>query len=90
MAAAVAAEVDLAVEAAASTAVVVAAPVLAVDTMVVITIILPITIIRITDPIGVVGTSVVGILDGIITVVADAWIFSYSPEFWLFSFWCAY
>ena len=79
MAAAVAAEVDLAVEAAASTAVVVAAPVLAVDTMVVITIILPITIIRITDPIGVVGTSVVGILDGIITVVADAWIFSYSP-----------
>ena len=79
MAAAVAAEVDLAVEAAASTAVVVAAPVLAADTMVVITIILPITIIRITDPIGVVGTSVVGILDGIITVVADAWIFSYSP-----------
>ena len=79
MAAAVAAEVDLAVEAAASTAVVVAAPVLAVDTMVVITIILPITIIRITDPIGVVGTSVVDILDGIITVVADAWIFSYSP-----------
>ena len=79
MAAAVAAEVDLAVEAAASTAVVVAAPVLAADTMVVITIILPITIIRITDPIGVVGTSVVGILDGTITVVADAWIFSYSP-----------
>ena len=79
MAAAVAAEVDLAVEAAASTAVAVAAPVLAADTMVVITIILPITIIRITDPIGVVGTSVVGILDGIITVVADAWIFSYSP-----------
>ena len=77
MAAAVAAEVDLAVEAAASTAVVVAAPVLAADTMVVITIILP--IIRITDPIGVVGTSVVGILDGTITVVADAWIFSYSP-----------
>ena len=79
MVAAVAAEVDLAVEAAASTAVAVAAPVLAADTMVVITIILPITIIRITDPIGVVGTSVVGILDGIITVVADAWIFSYSP-----------
>ena len=79
MAAAVAAEVDLAVEAAASTAVVVAAPVLAADTMVVITIILPITIIRITDPIGVVGISVVGILDGTITVVADAWIFSYSP-----------
>ena len=79
MVAAVAAEVDSAVEAAASTAAVVAAPVLAVDTMVVITIILPITIIRITDPIGVVGTSVVGILDGTITVVADAWIFSYSP-----------